>query len=127
MTNPDSDPRFAHVRHVGGHVYAAFLAAGYREYYQSSGFRSTPYLLQKCIRGPKRNKLYYINIWAYDHTKYVGACHHPFGLAAECQFNTRTDLTFNVELNNARDVAKTEEFFKAVYMRMGCEPYEDDE
>jgi hypothetical protein len=121
-----SDPRFAAIRALGGDRYAAFLAAGYREWYAGHAPKSTPFLLQRGIRDADGTRLYFVHAWAYDRSDYLPE--RPFGLAFDAQFNGHADQspTFNVELfDHGQGPADVEAFFARLYAAMGCEPYGD--
>ena len=125
-TKAEHDAFFAPIRQAGGERYAAFLAAGYREYHDRSMFHRSPYMLQKCIKGEVHSKLYYIDVWCYDHSDHVPD--HPFGVQPEVQFNTHGDQspTFDVHLfAGEMSVQAIEDFFRSIYDRMGCQPYDD--
>lgn len=113
---------FEAVRRRGGAAYAAWLEAGYRECYSRGGMKSTPYLLQKRVRGAGGSTLYFVNVWAYDWSAYPGWTGPPVSLAAEAQFHTDAGATFDVELLHAESPAETGAFFARIYEAMGCTP-----
>lgn len=113
----------AHIRQLGGERYAAFLAAGYREYYTATSLRNTPYLLQRAIcRGTQR--LFYLNVWVYEMPT-----EKRIEFSPEVQYNTRSDHgpVFNVEVHphDTMTPASLETFFLRLYDAMECEPYGD--
>ena len=115
------DPRFNSVRAAGGEVYAAYLRAGFREWWDRMPGASTPYnLIKSCYAGSI--KLFQVVIKVYDFREFrLG----PLGFSAWCQFNTHgAGPTFNVELlDAARPPEEVIEFFTMVYDKMRCEPY----
>ncbi|MDE2104071.1 MAG: hypothetical protein KGL39_42935 [Patescibacteria group bacterium] len=120
------DPRFDTIREKGGPRYAAFLAAGFREHYQS-GPRTTPFLLQKrIIRTSDDATLFFVNVWVFIRDS--AWCHiGPLAYEAEGQFDTvDTRRTFNVMLfcEDAKP-AEIEAFFQRIFDAMGCRSYSE--
>ena len=115
------------IRRVGGARYQAFVLAGYHEYACGAMLKSADTLLQKCIRDKEGNRLYFINVWCYDWTKYSNHSlpDNKFSIQPDVQFDAHGDKTFDVTLHNAyAGVGEIEAFFEKVYLAMGCEPYE---
>ena len=119
-----SDERFERIRSLGGERYRAFLDAGYREYWQGGGFNwhITPYLLQKRIDSG-RDKLFFIDVWVYEPREGVRPV---VGWQPEAQFYLANDGdTFNVTLLADEPTPNgLLIFFRAIYFRMECRPYE---
>jgi hypothetical protein len=132
---------FARLRELGGEPYAAYLAAGYREFLcadpdaQAASHRS-PFLLQKAVRrdGAKRGtRLFFVNVWVYDFSRFDREDYPPVSFQPEVQFNStsnRDDVkgpTFDVTYLGAdKSPEAVEAFFLTVYERMACGPYDDD-
>jgi hypothetical protein len=122
----------ARIRKVGGKAYQAFLDAGYREFHLGTHLHSTPYLLQKCIRGEDGTKLYFIDVFVYDWTEFQDRSLTDVGWQPEAYFNTQSEiktpfqvimLTDNGNTSNPKEI---EAFFQQIYNTMHCDPYGND-
>jgi hypothetical protein len=121
------------IRKLGCATYQAFLDAGYREWHLGgSSLHSTPYLLQKCIRGEDGTKLYFIDVLVYDWTEFQDRSVTDIGWQPEAHFNTQSETKqpFQVVmLTNNNDTANPvaiETFFQRIYDAMACDPYGND-
>ena len=93
---------------------------------------------QLCVRSPDIGKLYFINVYVYDHTKF-GDFKDPhsgdyfslgIGYQAECQFVDENGFTFDVILHNCpsvnwKTIEELEGFFEKMYESMDCVPYDN--
>lgn len=121
------DPRLDGIREAGGERYAAFLAAGFREWYSEAGRHGTKYLLQKRIRRGD-DTAYFIDCWVHDWRSYRGR-HESLPLITfqlEAHFYASGAVPYFTVTRNWFDGSpgEAEAFFADVYDRMGCQPYE---
>lgn len=120
------DPRFDGLREAGGEHYAAWLAAGYREWYSPGGRHGTHYLLQKRVRRGD-DTAYFVDVWIHDWRPYRGR-HEGLPLVSfqpEVRYTCGGGRAFTVTLNWHDDGPHAAEaFFAEVYDRMGCQPHE---
>ena len=120
-------PSFMRIRNLGGHYYASFLAAGYREWHSPAG--STPYLLQKALYDAGGARCFFVNVFVYDLSDFRPEI--PLGFQPEADYNTHSrgvkeHPTFRVTLwpdNMTPD--DIEAFFWRVYRTMEARPYGD--
>jgi len=100
------------------------LEAGYREYPPcriTQQYAQAAY--QKCFRDNDA-KHYFINFAYYEHS-HCGELHKAWSV--DTQFNLASnDVAFNVVYlcENDNTLEEVETFFKNVYERMECRPYE---
>ena len=80
---------------------------------------------QLCIRADDGSKLYFINVYMYDHGKITGLV-PKIGYQAECCFTGEDGLMFDVILHHDwKTIEQMENFFHKMYHSMDCKPYED--
>lgn len=83
---------------------------------------------QKCVKDWDCVKLYFVNVYLFDYSKWQGADKLPKSLTEDLQpewdvqFNTYGD-TFNVAWLG-REPEEALEFYHKVYVNMGCDSYD---
>lgn len=77
---------------------------------------------QLCVRADDGSKLYFINVYIYDHRK-IG--HSRVAYQAECNFTDESGFSFDVVLHHDwKTIEQMEGFFEKVYRNMNCKPYD---
>ena len=116
------------MREIGGELYQQFLDAGYKEY--ECNINSADGMLQKCIyREREGKKLFYIDVFCYDWTKYQELVVKKFSIMPEAQFysDSAGECPVNVSLNwdiELMTPSKIEEYFLNMFDKMGFVSYE---